>query len=284
MPRLSRAASVVLAPVNDPESIIITRIAEGLRIPLVISAQPHGATLAQEPELTSRLRRANPTGTHVAIVEIPGLAEEEKLRSLGWNVVIIDHHAYPEVDRRAPKSSLQQFLETFCVQDDELRALGLDPRMVHGIGVVDQGFLWALPAAGFSAEEAVRVRAAYLRLREENDPHFEAAHAAAARAWQTRTILPGNPPIVVLQGEEDVPMREAVSYLIADAFPGGPPWSIVRQANGQISVQDIPAGKAEALLAHHGGYLFGGGVCWGKVPDDAPLPSNEELVAFLRTA
>jgi hypothetical protein len=218
----------------------------------------------------------------VAIVEIPGEAEEARLQSLGWTVAVIDHHAYPGLDRRATKSSLQQFLATFCVTDDELGALGLDPRIVHGIGVVDQGFLWALPQAGFSKEEAVRVRAAYLRLREENDADFSAAHAAAAQAWRTHRIVPGTPPIVLVQGEENVPMREAVSYLIADAFPGGPPWSIVRQASGQISVQDIPTAKAEELLAVHGGYLFGGGVCWGKVPDDQPLPTNEELVAFLR--
>jgi hypothetical protein len=73
-----------------------------------------------------------------------------------------------------------------------------------------------------------------------------------------------------------------VSFLIADAFIDTPPWSIIREGNGQMSVQDIPAELAERLLSLYGGYIFGGGLCWGKVPTEGHvLPTNEELLGLL---
>jgi hypothetical protein len=282
MPRLVRAATVLLTPINDPESLLIAKIAAGLRLPTVRSLQPHGARLEHEDNLVSRLRAAGPLATHVAIVEIPGPEAEARLGALGWQVAIIDHHTYENLDRRSGQSSLQQFLNIFSVTDDELRLLGLDPRIVHGVGVVDQGFLWALPGAGFSAAEAVRVRAAYLRLKEEVDPHFSQVHAAAARAWQTHQVIPAEKPIVIVTGQDDtLHIREAVSFLIADAFAATPPWSIIREGNGQISVQDVPPGVTEKLFATYGGYIFGSGVCWGKVPGDSPTPDQATILALL---
>ena len=42
---------------------------------------------------------------------MPGLKSEAELRRMGFDVVLIDHHFYKDVDRRASRSSLEQLME-----------------------------------------------------------------------------------------------------------------------------------------------------------------------------
>src|SRR5690348_4213283 len=106
-------ATILVCPKNDEESLQILKIAQAAGFPTVISAQPHGARLYNEPNLIARLKLADPDAQRVAIVEIPGVTVEDELKSIGYEVVIIDHHRYDDLDRMQHLSSLEQFLEVF---------------------------------------------------------------------------------------------------------------------------------------------------------------------------
>src|SRR3989338_8262413 len=124
------AGMILITPANDPESLLISDIATALNIPILMSAQPHGARLEREPDLVVRIREANPHAKTLVIVEIPGPAIEEELEAAGFRVVIIDHHRYDGLDRMHQTSSLEQVLAFLKIDDDELRAHRFDPTLV----------------------------------------------------------------------------------------------------------------------------------------------------------
>ncbi len=266
--------TVLLVPRNDEESLQIGKIAEAAGIPTLVSRQPHGARLAQEENLLERLRSLNAEANTVAIVEIPGVKEEKMLEAEGFSVVIIDHHRYDDLDRMKEKSSLEQFLEIFDIDDEKLVELGFEPLLVRGVGMIDRGFLWELKKEGLSADDQKRVREYYLGLLNELGGLEKEAVKEAKRAWDAREERNG--VAVIRSLRDDFQIREAFSFLMADLFET-PPQCLIVEGNGRISFQDTEAAKA--LHDVFGGYTFGKDRCWGFWPtDENPAPSVEEIL------
>ena len=119
-------------------------LATALEIPTLTSRQPHGARLECEKNLIQRIRKLNPIAKRLVIVELPGPVVEDQLRQAGFTVKIIDHHRYDDISRMKKKSSLEQILDEFKLDDRRLRKLGFDPKMVRAVGAIDRGFIWEL--------------------------------------------------------------------------------------------------------------------------------------------
>jgi len=265
----------LLCTTNDPESLTIVRIAQKLHIPLLESKQAHGAMLAREPRLLERMKE-NPTTKHVAIVEIPGVAEERCIADLGIEVHIIDHHTYPNLDRMQNEASLTQFRVLFEISDEDLRCAGFDPEIIRGVALIDQGFVWELAESELSPEKQRASRAYYISCKRDIDAKYSETEDAALEAWQTREI---QEDVVIIRSKSSYRIREAVSFLLADAFPEAPPTSIIIEGDGRVSVQETD--KAEELFAKFGGFLFGKKRCWGIVAENRP-PTVDEIMANIR--
>lgn len=265
----------LLCTTNDPESLTIVRIAQALYIPLIESKQSHGATLATEPRLNERIAEIDDV-KHLAIVEIPGLKEEEFLKESGIEVHMIDHHTYADLDRMKNEASLTQFRELFEISDEDLRGAGFDPEIIRGVALIDQGFLWELAGSELSLEKQRASRAYYLSCKRDIDSNYSATEEAALVAWQTKEM---NDDVVIIRSASSYHIREAVSFLLADAFPKAPPTSIIVEGDGRVSVQETE--KAKELFAKFGGFLFGKKRCWGMTSESRP-PTVDEIMANIR--
>ena len=271
------APTLLLCPKNDEESLQILKIAAAAHIATVISEQPHGARLYNEPNLIARLKQADPIARRVAIVEIPGPGVEDELKSIGYEVVIIDHHRYDELDRMQPLSSLEQFLLVFEITDARLVELGFDPLLVRGVGMIDRGFVWELKKAGLSPAEQKRSRDHYVSLMNELGSPAAGSVEEAKRAWDDREQVGG---IMVVQSRRaDVKIREALSFVLADLYEQ-PPQVLIFEGNGRVSLQD--SDFAPALHRAFGGFTFGQDRCWGFQPEPgSPAPSKQEIFRIL---
>lgn len=272
---LAMPATILLCPKNDEESLQILKIAQAAGYPVVMSEQPHGARLYREPNLIARLKYADPDSRRVAIVEIPGPEVEAELRSIGYEVVIIDHHRYGDLDRMQHLSSLEQFLTVFELDDAKLIALGFDPVLVRGVGMIDRGFVWELKKEGLSKEDQKRVRDYYVDLMHELGSPSAEAVAEAKRAWATREQA--GELLVVKSQRADVKIREALSFVIADEYET-PPQVLILEANGRVSLQD--SDLAPKFHKTFGGFTFGQDRCWGfaQEPGGRPAPSLEDML------
>lgn len=114
----------LICPENDLESRAIATIARDKGIDVRVSTQPWGARLGREPDgAFSGLKE------WVVVVEMPDTDREEALRQAGHKVVVIDHHAYDNLDRRQPHSSLEQFCDLVGHEmDDRLWRIALNDR------------------------------------------------------------------------------------------------------------------------------------------------------------
>lgn len=282
---LSRERVVLLIPQNDAEAVQIIRLAKKLGIQTMVSDQPHGARLEHEPDLVERLRETGKD--EVVIIEIPGPEAEEQLRSVGFTVHVIDHHRYEHLDRMSdPKtgeplpSSLEQFLAVFHVSDDELAEHGFDARLVHGVGAMDRGFIWALERDGFSEEEIKQVSRYVRELSKEarGDEMLEMNEDAAKRAWEERTLV--GEFVWVNSDEPKAEIRPAVSLMAAEQFGKPTPMIITSRGGLLIYVQETP--KALELFKKFGGFTFGQDTCWGYNNALAKKKMNvSEVVDFL---
>lgn len=268
---------IVVTPQNDEESRMIVKLASAAGIPLLVSAQPHGARLEKEPRLLERIRETNPRAREVFIVEIPGEQEEERLRAEGFSVHIIDHHRYDSLDRMKETSSLEQFLAAFAFTDDKITSLGFEPGLVRGVGMIDRGFLWALRNEVADPAEQKRVRDYYRSLTLELGKDRAAIEAAAQKAWDAREVRDG---VIIVRSQDDgVGIRDAVSFLIADTFDA-PQQVIVLEGERRMFVQESDA--APALFAEYGGFTFGRDRCWGiQTTPERPLPPLEDVLMKL---
>lgn len=268
-------STILLAPQNDEESLLILKIAKAAGIPVVISTQPHGARLYNEPNLIARLKQCDPEARRIVIVELPGPKVEEELRSIGYEVVIIDHHRYDDLDRMQHLSSLEQFLAVFELDDARLTSLGFDPVLVRGVGMIDRGFVWELKKEGLSKIDQKRVRDYYVDLMHElGSPSAEAVEEAK-RAWGARE--PVGELFVVKSGRADVKIREALSFVIADEYET-PPQVLILEGNGRVSLQDSEL--APKFYRSFGGFTFGQDRCWGFDPEPGrPAPALEKMLA-----
>lgn len=140
------AETLFIVPKNDGEALRAVEILEALQAPhLRVSQQSWGATLDREG-LPSQLP---PAVKRVVVFEIPSIATERALREKGYDVVIIDHHFYKDVDRRRDDSSLEQ-----------LAALLNWPlsKVDMAIAVNDRGYIPGLKAMGLNEGEIREVR------------------------------------------------------------------------------------------------------------------------------
>lgn len=134
-----------ITPVNDGESIEIRNLLQDNNETVIISTQPWGASWtrleAKVIEQVEKLLAENPN-TQVYGVEFSGKAR--------WNAINIDHHQYPNDDRRNPKSSLEQVAEILGVELTRHQKL---------ISENDKGYIPAMEQFGASKDEILLVRA-----------------------------------------------------------------------------------------------------------------------------
>lgn len=256
--------TVLVIPLNDPEAILIYELAKAMGVQVIRSQQPHGAALDREPDLVPLIRDGG--WKRAVIVEMPGPKVEEKLRRLGVEVVIVDHHHYTGINRahdakgRPLPSSLEQFLKLFRVTDARLRRLGYAPKAARGIGVMDRGFFWALRAEGYRKKDidavlALRrdLLARHGLLRDE-----EKQMAAARKAWNARTAWHGYQVVV---NDAAAGVREGVSFIVALEVKKPTPIIFVEKKRGLIYVQE--SDRAMDLFRAFGGFTFGLDRNWG---------------------
>lgn len=270
------AKVVLLCPKNDEESVLILKIAKATGIPTVISPQQHGAKLELEKDLEDRLKKANPEGRTVVIVEIPGPEREAELEKAGFEVVIIDHHRYEGLNRMKQESSLDQFLVTFNLGDEKLVELGFDPFLVKGVGMMDRGWVWELSREGIEKVDRKRIMDYYLSFLDELGGARPEGMIEARKAWESREEKNG---VIIVKTATDTRIREALSIMIAENYDE-PPVVLIVEGRQRISVQDTD--KATKLHEMFGGYVFGKDRCWGyPSTPEKPGPSVEEVLQVL---
>jgi len=262
--RVNMKKTVLIIPPNDAEAVLIYELAKAMGIQVIRSAQPHGATLDRELDIVPLVRDGG--WKRVVIVEMPGPEVEARLRALGVEVVILDHHHYTDLNRahdakgRPLPSSLEQFLRLFRVTDARLRVMGYAPKIALGIGVMDRGFFWALREEGYRPKEIERVLA--LRrdllarhglLRDE-----EKQMTAARKAWNARTEWNGYQ--IVMNGTA-TGVREGVSFMVALEVKRPTPIIFVEKKRGFLYVQE--SDRAMDLFRAFGGFTFGLDRNWG---------------------
>src|SRR3989339_1050517 len=158
---MKKQGTVVIIPVNDAEAILIAQLAQAFGIETILSKQQHGASLDGGRDYVSLIKKGK--WKQVVIIEMPGVKSEEKIRNLGCDLTIIDHHNYtglershhPETGRMLP-SSLEQFLKLFQMTPAKLTKQGFDPKLVKGIGILDRSFIWGLQKAHYSKKKSRR--------------------------------------------------------------------------------------------------------------------------------
>lgn len=247
---------------------MIIRLARKLRLPLLVSAQPHGARLEQEPDVLTRV--ATFGKARICVVEIPGPVIEKKLRQQVKEFVWIDHHQYDFLDRahdqktRRPKpSSLEQFLDFFGVTDAELRQWGYAPKIVKGVGVSDRAYLWGLKKEGYSPSQIKQVVGLIERLertnvRQPGVPPKSVVNSAARRVWKVRTVWDG---FAVVRSRSKFGIRGELSSILAKKHGKPTPVILVERGGNRLYVQESP--QAKKLFQHLGGFTFGGINNWG---------------------
>jgi hypothetical protein len=270
--------TVLVCPRNDEESLQILKIAKAFNIATVISAQGHGAKLEFEPDIKDRIMKADPDASTVVIVEIPGLVKENELRESGLEVCVIDHHRYNDLDRLNDKSSLEQFLDYFQISDEELRNAGFDTVLIAAVAANDRGFLWELHKMGLSEQEEQRaIRYIKELVYELGFGDRKKEEDEAREAWNARREQDGF--LIIESDNDEIDIRDAVSYLIFDEFKSPKP-TIIKQGEYKLYVQETI--KAQLLIEKYGGFLFGGGRCWGIVAEkDSKLPEIDEILKEL---
>jgi hypothetical protein len=271
------STTTLVCPRNDEEALTILKLAKAIGLATVVSRQPHGAKLFKEKRLIGHIMEANENTQTVAIVEIPGPETEVMLRGQGLEVLIIDHHRYDEVDRRNAKSSLEQFRDLFGIDDEKAKALGFDPWLLASVAAIDRGFVWELRKMNYTQEEIRRAldhyRTLTLELGEERRLREE---QAAEVAWERREERDGL--IIVRSAENDISVRDPLSFILAKNFDG-PREVLIVQGKRRMYVQDTS--HATELFDAFGGFTFGGARCWGILKSDEILPPEEEVIAIL---
>ncbi len=272
---LDPLTSIIICPRNDVESMTIVALADALHIPCIVSEQPHGATLDAEPNLIHRIREINPIAQDIAIVEMPNVSTEDKLRELGFDVHIVDHHRYESLDRMRKESSLEQIRALFDMDDTTLGVAGFDPVLIRGVGLIDRGFVWELVKENVPGADRKRMIDYYREQLAVLDPDRNKEEAEAKKAWKNRKII--EKVIVVTSEKADLSIRDAISFCVAEDF-AEPPVVVIHQPGRTVYVQDTST--ALALQQTFGGFTFGQNLCWGRAIDaGGNIPTIEEVLA-----
>lgn len=243
---------------------MITKLADKLGLPIIISKQFHGASLDKGHDYAQAVKEGG--YTHAIIVEMPGPKAEARLRKMGVKVDIIDHHHYTGLSRahdakgKLLPSSLEQFLAMFKVSDTQLRDWGFNPRLVRGIGVQDRGYIWALQDEGYTKREIKQVMDYQDKLIAHlHNPKTEARkeHLAQA-AWSRRRKWR---EFWVVTTRANIQLRPRLSRIVAEETGKPTPLIIVEHGRGIIYVQESP--YALHLFERFGGFTFGLDRNWG---------------------
>lgn len=256
--------SVLIIPPNDAEAMMIRKLADKLELPVIESKQLHGASLDKGHDYAGEVKRGG--YRQVIVVEMPGPKAEAKLRKLGIDLKIIDHHHYTGLSRahdsrgRLLPSSLEQFMEMFKVTDAQLKGWGFVPRLVRGIGIQDRGYVWALQDDGYSKKEIQEVMAFHDSLIAHlHNPKSEARKARLVEvAWKRRKKWR---EFWVITTRADVQLRPGLSRMVAEKIGKPTPMIIVEHGRGLIYVQESP--YALHLFERFGGFTFGLDRNWG---------------------
>lgn len=257
--------TVCLLPANDAEAVLIRDILRKVGVRVIESDQPHGATLDRMKGIVEEIKGLG--AKTIVVVEMPGLATEERLRQAGVEVKIIDHHHYTGLDRAhdpqtgAPlPSSLEQTLVFFELTDEKLSLLGFNPRFVHAIGILDRGYIWALLREGFTWEEMTEVfRYHDILLGSVKSMKDEAERMEIAkRAWSDRKEWNG---YYIVEDSSLHSLRARVSRIAAFSERKPVPLIVVEHGRDFIYVQESDAGMK--LFKTFGGFTFGMDHGWG---------------------
>jgi len=260
---IDRKKSLLIVPVNDEEAFLIAEIGEKVGMQVYRSKQEHGAKL----ELENLTVEDVIDWQNILIVEMPGPELEGRLKGVGKNVIVIDHHQYNDLDRahdeagNALPSSLHQFLELAEISDSELEQLGYDPRLVHGIGYWDSGYFWGLLDAGYSRDEVDVVEKYKNEIAAQIPDRLPSKEAQehADQVWENREEWNGYQ--VVISDEPNIYVRSLVSRLSAREYWKPMPMIIFERAGKRIYVQE--SSKTNELFEHFGGFTFGSNRNWG---------------------
>lgn len=269
--------TVLIIPANDAEAVMILRLAKVIDFPTIISGQPHGASLDNEPGILKKIKKFG--AKKAVVVEMPGVKTEKKLAEKGIEIKIIDHHSYSGLDRKRPQSSLEQFLKLFRLDDEKLIALGFEPRLIRGIAILDRGFVWALRKEGYSKKEIKKVLVFQKKImRPFVDPAAEKKYEWAAKAaWKKRQEWNG---FLVFSSQIKEGLRPFLSELLAQKFDSPQPVILDDRGRGVILVQDFPG--ADKLFKKFGGFTFGEKGNWGyKNESGRPKLTMAVLKKFL---
>jgi hypothetical protein len=269
--------TILIVPANDAEAAMILRLAKAINLPTIISGQPHGASLDKEPNI---IKKVVASGAQKAvIVEMPGIKTEKQLLKKGIEVKIIDHHSYKGLNRKKNKSSLEQFLSIFNLDDQKIKDLSFEPKLVRGIAILDRGFVWALQKENYSQEEIKQVLVFRKKLmRPFIDPSEEKKYEQAAKeAWGKRQIWNN---FIITSSRVKNGLRPFLSELIFKKFKKPIPLILNELGRNVILVQDSP--EAERLFKEFGGFTFGDKGNWGyKNESGKPEVTLAKLKAFL---
>lgn len=256
--------TVLIIPPNDAEAIMIRKLADKLKLPVIESKQFHGASLDHGHDYVCDVKRGG--YRRVIIVEMPGPKTEAKLRKMDIDLKIIDHHHYTGLSRahdqqgRLLSSSLEQFLEMFKVTDAQLQGWGFVPKLVRGIGIQDRGYVWALQDEGYSKNEIQQVMAFHDALIAHlHNPKSEVRKARLVEAaWERRKKWR---EFWVISTRADVQLRPGLSRVVVEKIGKPTPMIIVEHGRGLIYVQESP--YALHLFERFGGFTFGLDRNWG---------------------
>ena len=279
---MSTKDTVLIIPPNDPEAVMIFMLAKAMGLSVIESLQPHGASLDKEKNMEKKIRSGG--WKNIVIVEMPGPRTESRLRRMGVEVVIIDHHHYDHLDRaHDPKtkkllpSSLEQFLKRFRIDDKKMCRLGFEPKFVRGIGIMDRGFVWALREEGYKESDMYRVLAYRQELMRPylNQKTEAQKERITKEVWKQRTEWNG---FTIVIGRGKTELRPRLSLLIALKVKKPIPLILFERGRGLVYVQESP--YALALFRKFGGFTFGMDRNWGY--QNTPGVSKVTLVDIKR--
>lgn len=278
--------TLLVVPLNDPEAMLISAIAEELGMDQYKSKQAHGARLDRIRSLPKRLKEGG--YERVIIVEMPGVKTERKIIKAGIELVIIDHHHYTDLDRaHHPKtgkllsSSLEQFLKLMRVGDSKLKKMGFDPKLVRAVGIMDRGYVWALKRKGYSARDIERVFAYLDELMgiKRNAREERAKNKLAKKVWKARTEWHGYEVVV---SNETEGLRGRISKFIFEEV--GMPLSLILEEKKRNVIYVQESEHSYELFEQFGGFTYGMDRNWGyKNGKGVKQVGLAEVKAFLET-
>lgn len=272
---------------NDAESRLLLLICYAAGIQVYRSAQAHGATLDKEISILEIVLASRKT--EVWTIEIPGLATEKLLERNGINVLYIDHHTYGSLDRahdqdgkRVP-GSLEQFLQMAEITNEDLEQWGFEPKLVHGIAVMDDRFTRGLRDEGFTPEERRRILAYREMLDRQVTPDYDKIKVVAENVWTNKWKKGG---YFICSSTSQLRTSYAVCTRSIQEALEEHPLILSDRGGRQIYVYNVTPDiiqKLENAFLGHKTFTFGLGLCWGLDNDinETPRITLEDILKIL---